>query len=191
MPWKPIVISAIVKQMPVVSKNIHQLIGARYAKSCSRLFMVYHAMGEAMHTDNNNSFTTSLESRIKISRTVRPQYFAHTDFPYTLLRSKCHETIKTQAGNKDGKNGKEQEYLSPTFLFAVLFAEFFIEKCSAEWLRSSHDIYTYSKDYKYNQAILFIVSGHRKSMIKNFEENKFWEDVKLNWTIYNNKFAVM
>jgi len=46
------------------------------------------------------------------------------------------------------------------------------------------NIYNYSKDNQYNQAIVLIGSGHRKSIIEKIEKYKIQESIKLNWTLY-------
>ena len=47
-----------------------------------------------------------------------------------------------------------------------------------------NNIYNYSKDHLYTQAILFIGSGHRKSIMEKIEERKRQENITLNWTLY-------
>lgn len=49
-----------------------------------------------------------------------------------------------------------------------------------------NNIYNYSKEHIYNQALLFIGSGHRKSIIKKIEKFEIQEKIKLNWILYNN-----
>ena len=45
------------------------------------------------------------------------------------------------------------------------------------------NIYNYSKKNQYNQALLFIGSGHRKSIIEKIK--KYTQDnIKLNWTLF-------
>ncbi len=48
------------------------------------------------------------------------------------------------------------------------------------------NIYNYSKEHIYNQALLFIGSGHRKSIIKKIEQYKMQGKIKLNWMLYDN-----
>jgi pheromone shutdown protein TraB len=47
------------------------------------------------------------------------------------------------------------------------------------------NIYIYSEEHVYNQAILFIGAGHRKAMIKKIEERKAQEKIKINWILHN------
>lgn len=47
-----------------------------------------------------------------------------------------------------------------------------------------NNIYGYCKGNTFDQAILFIGSGHRKSMLKKIEERNNVEDIKLNWIFY-------
>ena len=49
-----------------------------------------------------------------------------------------------------------------------------------------HNIYHYSKNNSYNQAILFIGSGHRKSMIKKINDCNMKECINVNWSVYHN-----
>ncbi|MDV3837643.1 hypothetical protein CMU32_12255 [Elizabethkingia anophelis] len=44
-----------------------------------------------------------------------------------------------------------------------------------------HNIYAYSKTHRYTQALFFIGSGHRKSIMQKIEAYKANEDLKLNW----------
>jgi len=46
------------------------------------------------------------------------------------------------------------------------------------------NIYNYSKENQYNQALLLIGAGHRKSIIEKIENYKKQENIKLNWTFY-------
>ncbi|MDY8137509.1 hypothetical protein [Aquimarina sp. 2201CG5-10] len=46
-----------------------------------------------------------------------------------------------------------------------------------------NNIYTYCKHRTFNQAIVFIGSGHRKSILKKIEERSKVEDIKLNWQL--------
>jgi hypothetical protein len=46
------------------------------------------------------------------------------------------------------------------------------------------NIYNYSKENQYNQAILLIGSGHRKSIIQKIMEYEKVSETKLNWTFF-------
>ena len=46
------------------------------------------------------------------------------------------------------------------------------------------NIYNYSNEHKYSQAILFIGSGHRNSIIKKIEIRKSFEKTKINWILH-------
>jgi hypothetical protein len=50
-----------------------------------------------------------------------------------------------------------------------------------------HNIYNYSKENQYDQAVFLIGSGHRNSIIKKITESETKNpfQVKLNWTFYN------
>lgn len=50
-----------------------------------------------------------------------------------------------------------------------------------------NNIYNYSKEHQYNQALLFIGAGHRKSIIKKIKKIEVQEKIKLNWAFYNLK----
>jgi len=45
------------------------------------------------------------------------------------------------------------------------------------------NIYNFSKENRFNQAILFIGAGHRKSMIDKIEKRKIQEKIVINWII--------
>jgi len=47
-----------------------------------------------------------------------------------------------------------------------------------------NNIYNYSKEHKYYQAILFCGAAHRKSIIKKIHEYKRNEKIALNWLFY-------
>lgn len=57
-----------------------------------------------------------------------------------------------------------------------------IEKRENEML---DNIYSFNKEHQYDQALLFVGSGHRKSMIKKIEHRNKQEIIKINWNIYN------
>lgn len=61
-----------------------------------------------------------------------------------------------------------------------------IDKREHEILRN---IYDYSKEYEYKQAILFIGSGHRKSIINKIEAYEKKEPMKLNWEIHTSELT--
>ena len=46
------------------------------------------------------------------------------------------------------------------------------------------NIYNYSKENQYNQAVFFLGCGHRKSIISKIAEYEKRAEIKLNWTIY-------
>jgi len=46
------------------------------------------------------------------------------------------------------------------------------------------NIYNYSKQSQYNQAIFLLGCGHRKSIISKIVEHENQSDIKLNWTVY-------
>ena len=43
------------------------------------------------------------------------------------------------------------------------------------------NIYAYSKEHDFNQAILFIGSGHRSSIMKKIETRKIQNEIEINW----------
>jgi hypothetical protein len=47
-----------------------------------------------------------------------------------------------------------------------------------------NNIYNYSQDHLFTQAILFIGSGHRKSIMEKIDKRKLQENRALNWTLY-------
>ena len=73
--WKLIVIKAINKAAAVVITNTVQLIGIRYAKSCSHLCITNQAIGEATKIETAISFKKSLESKLTMLVTLAPSTF--------------------------------------------------------------------------------------------------------------------
>ncbi|TZF85669.1 hypothetical protein FW774_00905 (plasmid) [Pedobacter sp. BS3] len=49
------------------------------------------------------------------------------------------------------------------------------------------NIYNYSKQKKYNQAVFLLGYAHRKSIIEKIKKYEPTENFKLNWTFYNDK----
>ena len=48
------------------------------------------------------------------------------------------------------------------------------------------NIYNYSIENQYLQALVLIGSAHRKSIFEKIEKYKRQENIKLNWTFYGN-----
>ena len=46
------------------------------------------------------------------------------------------------------------------------------------------NIYNYSKENQYNQAVFLLGSGHRKSIVPKIAEYEKLSTIKLNWTMY-------
>lgn len=57
-----------------------------------------------------------------------------------------------------------------------------VDKYENEIIRN---VYLYSKQHHYSQAILFIGAAHRKSIMQKVEEFNNSEDFKLNWSFYS------
>lgn len=49
------------------------------------------------------------------------------------------------------------------------------------------NIYKYSKEHAYNQALMFIGSGHRKAIIDKIGKCELENEVKLNWNFYEDQ----
>ncbi|MEP4531494.1 MAG: hypothetical protein ABJ004_00300 [Cyclobacteriaceae bacterium] len=49
------------------------------------------------------------------------------------------------------------------------------------------NIYNFSRENQYNQAVFLLGAGHRKSITKKITEYNKLEEVKLNWKMYSNK----
>lgn len=49
------------------------------------------------------------------------------------------------------------------------------------------NIYNYSKENKYNQAVFLIGAEHKKSIMRKIIESEKLSEIKLNWTMYGNK----
>lgn len=50
-----------------------------------------------------------------------------------------------------------------------------------------NNIYAYSKEINYNQAVFLIGAGHRSSIIRKVAEYQLKKEIKLNWNFYNSK----
>lgn len=48
------------------------------------------------------------------------------------------------------------------------------------------NIYNYSEKIAYNQALLLIGSGHRKTIFEKIKKHESEKHIKLNWTLYGN-----
>jgi hypothetical protein len=57
------------------------------------------------------------------------------------------------------------------------------EKRENEMLKN---IYSYSKDHSYDKGIFMIGAAHRKSIMKEIKEFEKKEELKLNWSFFNN-----
>src|SRR5690606_24864287 len=49
------------------------------------------------------------------------------------------------------------------------------------------NIYNYSKENQYDQAVFLIGAEHKKSIMQKIAEYGKLSDIKLNWTMYGNK----
>jgi hypothetical protein len=58
-----------------------------------------------------------------------------------------------------------------------------VEKREIEMLTN---IYNYSKEHQYNEALFFIGSGHRESILMKIGEFNAKQETKLNWAIRDN-----
>ena len=67
-------------------------------------------------------------------------------------------------------------------------------KTFQEWLKVNEkrdnkmlqNIYNYSKEYTFNNAIFMVGFAHRKSIMQKIPEYEMNSELKLNWTFYNN-----
>ena len=81
--WKLTVNNAISNARIPATKNIHQLIDTRYAKSSSHLFIAHHATGNAITEAISTSFKKSFESIVTIFVTDAPNTFR---IPISFMR---------------------------------------------------------------------------------------------------------
>ena len=65
-----------------------------------------------------------------------------------------------------------------------IYKLFHEEQCDNRENAMLQNIYNYSKENQYNQAVLLIGAGHRKSILKKIESYKKQENAMLNWTFY-------
>ena len=49
------------------------------------------------------------------------------------------------------------------------------------------NIYNYSKENQFNQAVFLIGTSHKKSIMQKITKYEKKSEVKLNWTMYENK----
>lgn len=49
------------------------------------------------------------------------------------------------------------------------------------------NIYNYSKENQYNQAVFLIGAGHKRSIVQKIKEYQRFSEIKLNWTLYENE----
>jgi hypothetical protein len=49
------------------------------------------------------------------------------------------------------------------------------------------NIYNYSKEKKYSQAVFLIGAEHKKSIVRKIAEYQKLPGIKLNWTMYGTK----
>lgn len=125
---------------------------------------------------NNN---LSVESN-DLRRLIDKQMFLVNQYGFSFLNSNENDELFEQFNTL---NEKIISILNSENLFRIYKLDKEIkEKREDEIL---NNIYNYSRDHNYNKAILFIGSGHRKSMIRKIEDYKLKEKIILNWTVYN------
>ena len=81
--WKLMVNNAINTAVTPATKNIHQFILIRYAKSFSHSCMKYQASGAAMIKERNTNFKKSIDNKLTIFETEAPMTFL---IPISLVR---------------------------------------------------------------------------------------------------------
>src|SRR6476646_5693144 len=89
--WKPTVNTAMSNARTPDTKNIHQLIDTRYAKSSSHLCIAHHAMGNAITEEISTSFKKSTDSIRAILLTDAPNTLRMT---ISLTRCSAAYVIK-------------------------------------------------------------------------------------------------
>jgi hypothetical protein len=77
--------------------------------------------------------------------------------------------------------------LLPSLMKSQLYQahESFYEELDSREHEIVKNIYNYSKQKQYNQGLLLIGSGHRKTIFEKIEIYKTQEDIKLNWLLYS------
>ena len=70
------------------------------------------------------------------------------------------------------------------FMLNNIYKKFYEEQENRE-NEMLRNIYIYSKEHHYNQAVFFIGSAHRNSIIRKIAEFETKENVALNWTFYS------
>lgn len=64
---------------------------------------------------------------------------------------------------------------------------FHTEQCDNRENEMLQNIYNYSKENKYNQAVFLIGAEHKKSIMQKIVEYEKLSGIKLNWTMYGSK----
>lgn len=101
---------------------------------------------------------------------------------FTFLNSKkCSELFEKK---KDTERSLLEFIANKDRLFRIY--NLFYEEQDQRENEIINNIYNYSEEYQYNQAILLIGSGHRKSIVEKIKKNKSIQNINLNWILYGN-----
>jgi len=106
----------------------------------------------------------------------KEQYLLANQFGFTFLNSqKCSNLFIK-------KKATEQHLLN--LGIRDIYRRFYDEQDKRE-LVMLNNIYKYSKENKYNQAVFLLGAGHRNSIMQKTKECDKASALKLNWTFYN------
>jgi len=97
-----------------------------------------------------------------------------------LNSKKCTELFEKK---KNTEKSLMEFMINKNFLFRI--HKLFHEEHDNRENEIIRNIYNYSKENQYNQALLLIGSGHRKSIVEKIKKHKRRGNVKLNWILYS------
>lgn len=106
---------------------------------------------------------------------------AQKGFDY-LNSEKCIDLVKkwTLAEKRIVESATHKEIFLHTY-------KLFFEDVDNRENAMLQNIYKYSKEYQYKQAVFLLGCAHRKSIIEKITECEKLSEIKLNWTIFGNE----
>ena len=134
-----------------------------------------HKTGRMLNSVVNSITIEARDLRNLLDHQLR--LIAHHDFSY--LNSSQNDTLFEKM---DDLKGKILKKLNNENLYKIA-------KLEKEVIGKREDIildniYAFSKAHKYNQALLCIGSGHRKSMLNKINERERKEKLGIKWTLF-------
>ena len=112
------------------------------------------------------------------------QYLLTKQYGFDYLNSDKHLDLSEQMKNIEKNIVKSEIHKNRLPHIYKLFRKKYLDIPENAMLLN---IYNYSKENQYNQAVFLIGAGHRKSIMQKIIEYEKVSEIKLNWTIYDNK----